>query len=282
MRPPPAREFRIGGELPVRRLGFGAMRITGPGIWGEPKDREACRRLLRRALELGITLIDTADAYGPNISEELIAEALCPYPADLLIATKGGLLRGGPGNWYPDGRPEHLTAALEGSLQRLKLDHIDLYQLHAPDPRVPFDDSVGALAELRRAGKIRHVGLSNVDVSQLEAARKIVPIATVQNRYNLGDRKSEGVLEACHRLNVGFIPWYPLAMGELAKAGGPLERVARELDASTSQVALAWLLSRSSVVLPIPGTASLAHLEENAAADKLQLSDEQRQLLNAI
>jgi aryl-alcohol dehydrogenase-like predicted oxidoreductase len=255
------------------------MRITGPGIWGEPADREVAKAVLRRAVELGITLIDTADAYGPDVSEQLIAEALHPYPAGLVIATKGGLVRGGPGNWVQDGRPEHLTAALDGSLKRLKIDCIDLYQLHSPDRKVPFEDSVGALAEFRRVGKIRHVGLSNVDVDQLERARKIVPIATVQNRYNLTDRTSESVLEACHRSNIGFIPWFPLATGELAKAGGALAQIAQAHDATPSQIALAWLLQRSTVVLPIPGTGSIAHLEENDAADRIQLSDEQRQLL---
>jgi aryl-alcohol dehydrogenase-like predicted oxidoreductase len=276
-----ARSFRLGGELEVRRLGFGAMRITGPGIWGEPPDRLAAIAVVRRALELGISLIDTADAYGPNVSEEILAQALFPYPAGLVIATKGGLLRGGPGNWYPNGRPEHLRSALEGSLKRLKLERIDLYQLHSPDPQVPFEDSVGTLAELRKAGKIRHIGLSNVNVAQLETACKIAPIVSVQNRYNLSDRASEGVLDACDRIGIGFIPWFPLATGDLARPGGVLDEVARSHDATPAQIALAWLLRRSPVMLPIPGTASLPHLEENARADSVQLSDAEWRRLNA-
>lgn len=268
-------EFEIAGELPVRRLGFGAMRITGPGVWGPPPDREAAKAVLRRAVELGTYLIDTADAYGPDISEELIAEALAPYRIGLVIATKGGLLRKGPGSWHPDGRPEHLRAALDGSLKRLKLERIDLYQLHSPDPNVPFDESVGALAELRKAGKIRHVGLSNVNTEQLAAARKIVPVVTVQNRYNLTDRSSESVLEACEKANIGFIPWFPLAVGELAKPNSRLDQVADELGAKPSQVALAWLLARSHVMLPIPGTSSIAHLEENTRSQAIQLTAEQ-------
>jgi aryl-alcohol dehydrogenase-like predicted oxidoreductase len=258
------------------------MRITGQGVWGEPPDREAAKAVLRRAVELGTTLIDTADAYGPDVSETLIAEALHPYRVGLVIATKGGLLRGGPGNWYPNGRPEHLRAALDGSLKRLKLERIDLYQLHRPDPDVPFEESVGALAELRKAGKIRHVGLSNVSVPQLAAARKIVPIVSVQNRYNLSDRASEDVLEACEQANIGFIPWFPLATGTLAKPGGPLDTVAHELGATPSQVALAWLLSRSRVMLPIPGTASIPHLEENTRAQGVKLSQEQWQRIDKL
>jgi aryl-alcohol dehydrogenase-like predicted oxidoreductase len=275
-------EFDIAGELPVRRLGFGAMRITGEGVWGDPPDRDAAKALLRRAVELGTTLIDTADSYGPNVSETLIAEALHPYRFGIVIATKGGLLRGGPGNWYPNGRPEHLRSALDGSLKRLKLERIDLYQLHKPDPEVPFEDSVGALAELQKAGKIRHVGLSNVSVQQLTAAQKIVPIVSVQNRYNLTDRSSEDVLEACERANIGFIPWFPLEKGALAQPGGALEVVASEVGATASQVALAWLLGRSRVMLPIPGTASIAHLEENTRAQGVKLSQEQWQRLDKL
>jgi pyridoxine 4-dehydrogenase len=278
--PVQALEFMIAGELPVRRLGFGAMRITGQGVWGEPPDREAAKKVLRRAVELGITLIDTADAYGPAVSEEIIASALAPYRVGVVIATKGGLLRGGPGNWYPDGRPEHLRAALDASLQRLKLERIDLYQLHSPDPKVPYEESVGALADLRKEGKIRHVGISNVDVSQLTAARKIVPIATVQNRYNLTDRSSEAVLDACEKANIGFIPWFPLAVGELAKPHSLLDKVAHEQAATPSQVALAWLLGRSHVMLPIPGTAALAHLDENTRAQAVKLTPEQWQSLD--
>ena len=275
-------EFDIAGELPVRRLGFGAMRITGSGVWGEPPDRAAAIAVVRRAVELGTTLIDTADAYGPDVSERLIAEALHPYRVGVVIATKGGLMRGGPGNWYPNGRPEHLRAALEGSLERLKLDRIDLYQLHAVDPEVPLEESVGALAELRRAGKIRHIGLSNVSVQQLMAAQAIVPIVSVQNRYNLSDRASEDVLEACERAGIGFIPWFPLATGKLAQPGGPLDEVARELAVTPSQVALAWLLSRSRVMLPIPGTASLGHLEENTRAQGIKLTSAQWQRIDRL
>src|SRR3954453_4637675 len=251
------------GEHTVRRLGFGAMRITGPGVWGPPEDRDEAIAVLRRAVELRVNLIDTADSYGPHISEELIAEALFPYPDDLLIATKGGLTRTGPGEWPRDGRPEHLRQACEGSLRRLKVDRIDLYQLHSPDPKVPYEDSVGALKELQDEGKIRHVGVSNVSVEQLEQARAIVEVVTVQNRYNLEDRDSEDVLEACEEAGIGFIPWFPLATGRLAEPGGPLDRIARDLDATPGQVALAWLLARSPVMLPVPGTSSIEHLEEN-------------------
>lgn len=274
--------FKLGGDLPVHRLGFGAMRITGQGVWGEPADVEACRATLRRAVELGVTLIDTADAYGPEGSERLIAETLAPYPADLVIATKGGLVRSGPNQWAPIGRPEYLRAALEGSLRRLKLDRIDLYQFHRPDPRTPFAESVGALAELRQEGKIRHVGLSNVSVEQIETARAIVPIVSVQNRYNLTDHSSEAVLEYCTREGIGFIPWFPLATGNLAQSGGVLDHVAQRLQAAPGQVALAWLLQRSPVILPIPGTASVAHLEENIAAANLKLSASDMQALEQI
>jgi aryl-alcohol dehydrogenase-like predicted oxidoreductase len=263
--------FEIGGDLGVDRLGFGAMRITGPGIWGPPADRERAVRVLRRALELGITLIDTADSYGPEVSEELIAEALHPYPAGVVIATKGGLTRSGPGAWHPDCRPERLKACCDASLQRLKLERIDVYQLHTVDAKVPLEDSVGALAELRDEGKVRHVGLSNVSVDQLARAREIVPVVSVQNRYNLADRASEDVLDACHAAGIGFIPWFPLATGSLAEAGGPLARAAEHHDAAPSQLALAWLLQRSPVMLPIPGTSSVEHLEENVAAAKLRL-----------
>ena len=266
--------FLLGGDLPVRRLGFGAMRITGRGIWGDPPDREGAKDLLRRVVELGTTLIDTADSYGPNVSEELIAEALHPYPEDLVIATKGGLLRTGPGQWPPDGRPEHLKDACEGSLRRLRLERIDLYQLHRPDPAVPYEDSVGALAELQAAGKIRHVGVSNVTVGQLATARSIVPVVSVQNRYNLADRESEDVLQACERDGIAFLPWFPLATGDLAKPGSVLDDVARRLRVPPGQVALAWLLRHSPVDLPIPGTSSVAHLEENVAAAGLELGPE--------
>ena len=264
--------FAIGGELEVHRLGFGAMRITGRGIWGPPDDPDEARRLLRRVVELGIDLIDTADSYGPEVSENLIAEALRPYPDNLVIATKGGLRRTGPGQWPRDARPERLKECCEGSLRRLKLDQIPLYQLHAPDPKVPYEDSVGALKELQDEGKIRHVGVSNVSVAQLEQARAIVEVASVQNRYNVADRDSEDVLEVCESLGIGFIPWFPLATGRLAEPAGPLDRIAREHDATPAQIALAWLLARSSMMLPIPGTSSIEHLEEDLTATRIELS----------
>src|SRR5215216_2917223 len=270
--------FSLGGDLFVNRLGFGAMRLTGRGILGEPEDPEEARHVLRRAVELGVNLIDTADSYGPEVSERLIAEALHPYPDDLVVATKGGYTRPN-GRWVPDGRPEHLREACEESLKRLKVDRIDLYQFHTPDPNMPFEDSVWALAELREEGKIRHVGLSNVGVRELEIAIDIVPIASVQNRYNLSDRSSEAVLQACEREEVGFIPWYPLATGRLARPGGPLDEVAKRHDATALQVALAWLLKHSPAMLPIPGTSSAAHLEENVAAATLELTDEEMAIL---
>jgi aryl-alcohol dehydrogenase-like predicted oxidoreductase len=272
--------FKIGGDLEVRRLGFGAMRITGDGIWGPPEDPEAARALLRRVVDLGVNLIDTADSYGPEVSENLIAEALHPYPDGLVIATKGGLTRSGPGEWPRDGRPEHLREACEGSLRRLKLDRIDLYQLHSPDEKVPYEDSVGALKQLQDEGKIRHVGVSNVSVDELAQAREIVDVVTVQNRYSLTDRSSEDVLDACEQAGIGFIPWFPLASGSLAEPG-TLDEVAHAHDATPSQVALAWLLARSRVMLPIPGTASAEHLEENVAAEELTLSDEERDAIAA-
>jgi pyridoxine 4-dehydrogenase len=267
--------FAIGGDLEVHRLGFGAMRITGKGIWGPPDDPDEARRLLRRVVELGIDLIDTADSYGPEVSENLIAEVLHPYPDGLVIATKGGLLRSGPGQWPRDGRPEHLKEACEGSLRRLKLDRIDLYQLHSPDNKVPFEDSVGALKELQDEGKIRHVGLSNVSVDELQRARGIVEVVTVQNRYNLEDRQSEDVLDVCEEAGIGFIPWFPLATGRLAEPGGELERIAGEHDATPAQIALAWLLARSPVMLPIPGTSSVEHFEEDVAAAEIELSPDE-------
>jgi pyridoxine 4-dehydrogenase len=266
--------FPLGDDLVVNRLGFGAMRLTGEGIWGEPEDLEEARRVLRRAVELGVNLIDTADSYGPEVSECLISEALHPYPEDLVIATKGGFTRPG-GRWVPDGRPEHLREACEGSLRRLEVDRIDLYQLHTPDRKIAFEDSVWTLALLRDEGKIRHIGLSNVGVRELEIALDIAPIASVQNRYNLSDRSSEAVLQACEREEVGFIPWYPLATGRLARPGGPLDEIAARHDAAPSQVALAWLLKHSPTMLPIPGTSSVAHLEENVAAAALELADEE-------
>lgn len=256
------------GDITVNRMGYGAMRITGHGIWGPPKDPENALAVLRRVVELGVNLIDTADAYGPHINEEQIAEALYPYPEGLLIATKGGMTRSGPNQWRNDGRPEHLRQACEGSLRRLKVERIDLYQFHWPDPRVPFEDSVGELARLREEGKIRHVGLSNVSVEQLRTAQKIVPIVSVQNRYNISDRASEDVLQVCEQENIGFLPWAPL-MGR----NNRLESIARAHNATPNQVMLAWLLWRSPVILPIPGTSSIKHLEENVAAASLKISD---------
>jgi aryl-alcohol dehydrogenase-like predicted oxidoreductase len=275
--------FRIGDGPTVRRLGFGAMRLTGSGIWGEPEDPDECRRVLRRAVELGVNLIDTADSYGPEVSERLIAETLHPYPEELVIATKGGLTRTGPGQWPRDGRPEHLREACEGSLRRLKLDRIELYQLHAPDENVPYEESLGALIELREEGKIAHIGISNVSVELLEQALAMTEVVTVQNRYNLADRASEDVLDACTERGIGFIPWFPLATGQLAQPGGPLDDVARAHDASPGQIALAWLLGRSPIMLPIPGTSKVAHLEENIAAAQVRLDDDEiRTLADAV
>jgi len=266
--------FLLGGDLEVSRLGYGAMRLCGPRILGWPRDRENALAVLRRAVELGVNLIDTSNAYGPEINELQIAEALHPYPDGLVIATKGGLRRTPSGDWPEDGRPEKLREACEASLARLRLDRIDLYQLHAPDPEVPIEESVGELARLRGEGKIRHVGLSNVSLEELDRARRVVPIASVQNRYSLVDRSSEDVLEACERDGLGFLPWFPLGSGPLARTGSPLERVAGRTGATPAQVALAWLLAHSPVVLPIPGTSSLTHLEENVGALELQFSEE--------
>ena len=265
--------FSIGSSLPVHRLGYGAMQLTGPGVWGQPADRAQAIEVLRRAVELGINLIDTADSYGPYVSEELIREALHPYPKGLVIATKAGLARTGPGRWIPLGRPEYLRQECEMSLRRLSVDRIDLFQLHRIDPKIPVDDQFGVLRDLQKEGKIRHVGLSEVNVAEIEAARRIVTVATVQNQYNLGYRNSEEVLEYCARENVAFIPWFPLATGDLAKPHGALTRIARQLGAQPAQVALAWLLKKSPVMLPIPGTSKIKHLEENAAAALLDLDD---------
>jgi pyridoxine 4-dehydrogenase len=265
----------LGDDLHVaNRLGFGAMRLTGPGIWGEPDDPDQARAVLRRALELGMTLIDTADSYGPEVSERLIGEALYPYPEGLIIATKAGFERSGPGRWHVNGRPEHLRAACEGSLRRLRIERIDLYQLHRIDRNVPLEDQLGALADLQREGKIRHIGLSEVSVGQIRRVREAVEIVSVQNHYNLAERRAEDVLDVCEDEGLGFIPWFPLAAGDLSEPGGPLDRAARALDATPSQVALAWLLRRSPVMLPIPGTGSVAHLEENMAAASLELPDD--------
>jgi aryl-alcohol dehydrogenase-like predicted oxidoreductase len=267
-----AGDVTLGGDMPVHRLGFGAMRITGDGIWGEPEDRDGAIALLRRVVELQVNFIDTADSYGPDVSEELIAEALHPYPDDLVIATKGGLTRPGPGNWQPDCHPNRLKKCCEGSLKRLKVDTIDLYQLHSPDPDVPYEESVGALAELRDEGKVRHVGLSNVGRRHIDTAQEIVPIVSVQNRYSVTARDSEEVLKKCEAEGLAFIPWFPLDAGGVAKDA--LEDVARSHSATPMQVALAWLLGHSPVMLPIPGTSSIPHLEENVAAAALQLGEE--------
>ncbi len=262
------------GDLEVRRLGFGAMRLTGPGVWGAPDDVDAARAVLHRAVELGVNFIDTADSYGPHVNETLIAEALHPYPDDLVIATKGGLERPGPGQWPRNAHPDHLKAACDGSLRRLRVDTIDVYQLHAPDPAVPYEESVGALRELQDAGKIRHIGLSNVAVDQLAAARRIVDVVSVQNRYNLAHREHEDVLEACAELGLAFIPYFPLGSAQLASDDGPLAGLAAREAITPAQVALAWLLARSPVMLPIPGTSSLEHLEENLAAASVDLPDD--------
>ena len=264
--------FLLGGDLPVHRLGFGAMRLTGKGIWGEPRDVREAIAVLRRAVELGVNLIDTADSYGPEVSERIIAEALYPYPPGLVIATKAGLERPGPDRWKPNGRPEHLRAACEGSLRRLKLERIDLYQLHRIDPKVPFADQLGTFKRLQEEGKVRHVGLSEVSVGEIERARKIVPIVSVQNRYSPTDRQHESVLDHAEREKMAFLPWYPLGAGAALRPGSPLARVAARRHATPAQVALAWLLRRSPVMLPIPGTSSVKHLEENVAAALLELS----------
>ena len=274
--------FEIGGDLTVNRLGFGAMRLTGDGIWGEPRDPDECKRVLGRAVELDINLIDTADSYGPQVSERLICEALFPYPENLTIATKGGLTRSGPNRWHPDGRPDHLREACEGSLRRLRLERIELYQLHRVDPKVPLEESLGALIELRDEGKIARIGLSNVSVDQLRRGRELTPIVSVQNRYNLTDRAAEDVLEECEHEGIAFIPWFPLSTGKLARRGGPLAKIAERHDATPAQIALAWLLHRSPVMLPIPGTASVEHLEENVGAALIELPADEVQELEEL
>jgi pyridoxine 4-dehydrogenase len=270
----------IGGDLTVNRLGYGAMRIVGKGVWGFPPDPEVAKNVLRHAVADGVNFIDTADSYGPNTSEELIAAALAPYPKDLVIATKGGLVRPGPDNWQRDCHPDHLRAALEGSLTRLRLDRIDLYQLHAADPRVPYAESVGALADMQKAGKIRHIGVSNVSVAQLAQARSIVTVVSVQNRYNFEDRSSEAVLDICERDGIAFLPWAPIG-GTSPVRAGVLERLARDHAATPLQIAIAWLLKRSRAMLPIPGTGSIAHLDENLASATIHLSDEEFRLLGS-
>ena len=269
----------LGGDLTVNRLGFGAMRITGQGIWGDPPDRNEARAVLRRALELGVNFIDTADSYGPNVSEELIAEALHPYPEDLVIGTKGGLLRPGPGRWDPDGRPEHLREACEGSLRRLRLDQIPLYQFHRPDPAVPLEDSIGTLLALKDEGKIRHIGLSNVNEDQLRRAQAMTPIVSIQNRYNPADRKSDSLVDLCEQEEMVFLPWAPIQNLDRSPA---LTDIAERYDATVHQIALAWLLARSVTMLTIPGTGSVDHLEENVTAAGLRLEPDEIAALNEL
>ena len=282
MTPAASETFALGGDLEVGRLGFGAMRITGEGIWGGPNDPDASKALLRRVVDAGVNLIDTADSYGPEVSEKLIADALHPYPDTLVIATKGGLERPGPGIWERNCRPERLKLCCEASLQRLKLERIDLYQLHAVDPKVPVEDSIGALVELQEEGKIRHIGVCNVSGEDLERIQQIARIVSIQNLYNLADRSSEDMLQACEQDGLGFLPWFPLATGDLARPGGPLDEIARDHGATPAQVALAWLLQHSPVMLPIPGTNSIAHFDENLEAAQLELTDEDIEALNAV
>ncbi|HVG26768.1 MAG TPA: aldo/keto reductase [Acidobacteriaceae bacterium] len=267
-----ASTFRLGGDLEIHRLGFGAMRITGEGIWGEPKDPEQSKRVLQRAVELGVDFIDTADSYGPAVSEVLIGQALAPYKAGVVVATKGGLTRQGPNRWLPVGRPEYLTQQVELSLRFLKLERLDLWQLHRIDPKVPVEESLGAVRKLQTQGKIRHIGLSEVSVGEIEQARKVVEVVSVQNEYNITNRKSEDVLNYCEKHNIGFIPWFPVAAGKLAQPGGKLDQIAKRHNATVAQLSLAWLLHRSPVMLPIPGTNSIAHLEENLKASDLKLA----------
>jgi len=263
--------FTLGGDLTIYRLGFGAMRLTGDGIWGEPKDAATAKKVLRRAVELGVNFIDTADSYGPEVSERLIGEALAPYKAGVIIATKAGLTRQGPNVWKPVGRPEYLQQQVEMSLRRLKVERIDLWQLHRIDPRVPVEESLGVIKELQQAGKIRHVGLSEVKPHEIDQARKVIEIVSVQNKYNLGDREHEDTLEYCDKHQIAFIPWFPVAAGKLAQPGGKLDAAAKKTGASVSQLSLAWLLHRSKVILPIPGTSSVTHLEENLGAADVKL-----------
>jgi pyridoxine 4-dehydrogenase len=274
-------EFAIGGDLPVVRLGYGSMQIPGAGVWGEPRDHDEVIRVLRRAIELGVTFIDTADSYGPEVGERIIREALHPYPDDLVIATKAGLTRPGPGRWERNGKPDYLKAEAEKSLRLLGLERIELFQLHRIDPEVRLADQLGALVELQAEGKIGRIGLSEVSVPEIEAARAVTPIVTVQNRYNLSDRSAQPVLDYCQREDIGFIPWFPMATGGLASLGGPLQRIADDHAVTPAQLALAWLLQRSPVLLPIPGTSTVAHLEENVAAALVELTPDQIRQLDA-
>lgn len=274
--------FLLGGDLPIHRLGFGAMRITGPGIWGPPQDKKEAEAVLRKSIELGINFIDTADSYGPEVSECLIAETLFPYPKDLVIATKGGLTRQGPNQWAPVGRAEYLRQCVEMSLRRLRIECIDLYQLHRIDPKVPVEESLGVLKDMQTEGKIRHIGLSEVSVEEIEKAQKIIKIVSVQNLYNLANRQAEKVLQYCEKNNLGFIPWFPIASGELIRSGGSLDKFSQKKKSTMSQVALAWLLKRSPVILPIPGTSSVKHLEENTRASSVSLSEEEFKFLETL
>ncbi|MGH9597470.1 MAG: aldo/keto reductase [Edaphobacter sp.] len=273
--------FAIGGDLTVNRMGYGAMRITGDGIWDEPKDREGAKKVLQHAVELGVNFIDTADSYGPDVSERLIGEALAPYPKGVVIATKGGMTRQGPNKWLPVGRPEYLIQQVEMSLRLLKLERIDLWQLHRIDPKVPVEESLGAIKKLQEQGKIRHIGLSEVNPDEIDQARKVVEIVSVQNQYNIGDRRHEDVVDYCTRHNIAFSPWFPGAAGKLAQPGGKLDAAAKAHGATVSQLSLAWLLHRSPVVLPIPGTTSIKHLEENVAASAVKLSDAEWKAIEA-
>jgi pyridoxine 4-dehydrogenase len=267
--------FKLGGDLEINRLGYGAMRLTGEGVWGEPTDREGAKNVLKRAIELGVNFIDTSDAYGPAVNEHLIGEALSPYASGVIIATKGGLTRQGPGKWLPVGRPEYLRQQVELSLRYLKVERIDLWQLHRIDPKVPVEESLGEIGKLQQEGKVRHIGLSEVKPHEIDQARKVVEIVSVQNQYNLSDRQHEDVVDYCTRHNIAFIPWYPVAAGKLAQPGGKLDVAAKKHSATVSQLSLAWLLQRSPVILPIPGTSSVAHLEENVASVNVKLSDEE-------
>jgi aryl-alcohol dehydrogenase-like predicted oxidoreductase len=269
----PAKTFKIGGDLEVNRLGFGAMRLTGNGIWGEPKDVDEAKRVLKRAVELGVNFIDTADSYGPAVSERLIGKALAPFPKGLVVATKGGVTRQGPNQWLPVGRPEYLAQQVEMSLRFLRTEVIDLWQLHRIDPKVPVEESLAVIAKLQQEGKIRHVGLSEVKPAEIERARKVINIVSVQNLYNVGDRQHEDVLEYCEKGGLGFIPWFPVAAGKLTQPGGKLDTIAKHHGATVAQLSIAWLLHRSPAVLPIPGTSSTAHLEENLKAAEIHLSD---------